>query len=182
MHRLTRQAAWERWLQAAGPWRGWCICPALALPRLEPGIQPKPVANSHAVEQLAAEIGEVAAREPSAILLDLDPAPGVLIASRVYARRQAHTVLVLPRWPYADAVLPADHLLGATLAEAPAQARAAEPKSVVFVLDADRSISVNRPTHDPRADNRYELSATDLPSLAALRRAAIGRVVKFSRA
>jgi hypothetical protein len=79
-------------------------------------------------------------------------------------------------------VLPADHLLGATLAEAPAQARAAEPKSVVFVLDADRSISVNRPTHDPRADNRYELSATDLPSLAALRRAAIGRVVKFSRA
>jgi hypothetical protein len=54
--------------------------------------------------------------------------------------------------------------------------------SVAFVLDAARTAAVDRPRGDRRADNRSRLLPSDLPGLATLRQAGIGRIIKISRA
>jgi hypothetical protein len=51
---------------------------------------------------------------------------------------------------------------------------------VVFVLDAEREVSIRRPRGDPRADNRYALAIGDLPNLATLRAAGIQRLIKVT--
>jgi hypothetical protein len=115
----------------------------------------------------------------AAVLLDLEPLLGVRIAAAVSRQQLAHVVLVLPRWPHADAVLPA-HDLVAGLVQTSRYLR--EPNvtsNVVFVLDADRQTSTRRPATDGRVDNRYSLAAGDLPDLATLRRAGIRRVIRL---
>jgi hypothetical protein len=78
-------------------------------------------------------------------------------------------------------VLPVDGLVDALITESRSLTRDRELPNVVFVLDAERSKNIpSRSASDPRADNRYRLSASDLPPLAALRARGIGRVIKIS--
>ena len=118
----------------------------------------------------------------AAVVLDIVPTLSVRLAAEVSRRRLAHVVLVLPRWPHAAAVLPVGYVLG-TLVETARWLAVPEPgaTSVVFVLDGERQTSVVRPAADRRVDNRYALSAADLPSLRHLREAGITRVIRVTR-
>jgi hypothetical protein len=55
-----------------------------------------------------------------------------------------------------------------------------ETSNVVFVLDGDRRHSITRGFDDARVDNRYPMTAADLPSLRVLRAAGIQRVIKVA--
>ena len=91
----------------------------------------------------------------------------------------ANAVLLLPRWPYAQAVLPVDGLLGGLVGEAP-RLQPGDLPNVVFVLDAERRRAIpGRANNDPCTDNRYRLMVGDLPNLKALRARGIGKVVKL---
>jgi hypothetical protein len=118
---------------------------------------------------------------PTALVLDLDPVVGVRLAADLSARRLADVVLVLPRWPHAEAVLPIDQLTGALVEESKRLEASAAAPHVVFVLDGDRTRAIRRSAADPRVDNRYDLAAGDLPNLAELRTAGIQCVVKVSQ-
>jgi hypothetical protein len=123
---------------------------------------------------------EAALRGGTAMVLDLEPVLGVRIAAEVSRQRLAHVVLVLPRWPHADAVLATDRLASTLIATAPQLSAGDARSNVVFVLDADREASIRRPPKDQRVDNRYALSVGDLPNLATLRAAGIQRLVKVT--
>jgi hypothetical protein len=115
--------------------------------------------------------------EPGGALcvLDLEPMLGVQLAARL--ADVAHPVLVLPRWPYAEAVLATGHLKAVLLDEA-RRLPSGEQRlsSVVFVLDALRSAPIRRRRADRRADNRYTLAVADLPDLRTLRQRGIRRI------
>src|SRR5579864_5129486 len=103
-----RLNAWRRWQAAAGPWRGYCICPALTVlestvseSTLSPPRPPSlPVPGRKGGDFLRLF------KEHTAVVVDLDPLVGVELAAEASQRRLAHVVLVLPRWPHANAVLP----------------------------------------------------------------------------
>jgi hypothetical protein len=116
------------------------------------------------------------------ILADLAPALGVSLAAQLYARQLARPLLVLPRWPYARAVLPVAELLYALIELAPRR-NALQVGHVCVIIDAERERPIpHRSPRDPRADNRYHLLRYDLPNLAALRERGIRRIVKVARA
>ncbi len=118
--------------------------------------------------------------DPTALIIDLDPVLGVHLAAALNRRRPVAVVIVLPRWPHPEAVLPTDDLI-ATLIEESKRVRACESAAhVIFVLDGERSRSVRRPTTDTRIDNRYDLAVADLPDLRQLQAAGIERIVKLS--
>jgi hypothetical protein len=168
----TVVAAWRRWQQAAGPWRGWAVCPALQLARSFAATPPP--ARTVVLEDLFSLNG-------TAVVADLEPLVGVALAAEASFRGLAHAVLVLPRWPHADAVLPVEPLT-ATLVSASRRLRQLNSSNVLFVLDGERRKSIApRPRRDPRVDNRYDIAAADLPDLKTLRRAGIQRVVRISR-
>jgi hypothetical protein len=179
---VSREVAWDRWQAAAGPWRGWAVCHALAAPDVD-SVRPQRAPTPPAAERLANELAEqLSHADASAVLLDLNPLVGVPVASSLNRSGLAHAVLVLPRWPYAEAVLSVDALLSSLMTESDYLSKRDGVASVVFVLDAERGTSIVRPTRDRRADNRYRISAADLPNLARLRAAGIRRVVKISHA
>ena len=115
-------------------------------------------------------------------LLELDPLLGVQTAARLTAL--AHPVLVLPRWPYAQAVLPTARLTATLVSESHRLPVAHERRlNVVIVIDAERGRSIpNRPLGDPRADNRHTLTTFELPDLRALRSRGIARIHRCVRA
>ena len=87
-------------------------------------------------------------------------------------------MLLLPRWPYQQAILPVDELLQ-TLVSHATRLSAGDLANVAFVLDAERSRATpHRAARDQRADNRYRLTVADLPNLSALRARGITRIVK----
>ena len=119
------------------------------------------------------------AQGDTALVLDLEPTLGVRVAAQISQRRLAHVVLVLPRWPHPQAVLPPQALLAALLRTAEQlTGQDVQNSNVVFVLDGVRQRSVERATNDARVDNRYTLSPHDLPNLATLRAAGVRRLVK----
>ena len=179
MKQPAARRAWERWQLAAGPWQGWTVCPALLSPELEDVPRTRPALHRLA-QPLATRIAPLVERDGTLCVLDLEPELGVQVAARLASF--AHPVLVLPRWPYARAVLPVDRLLATILAEAqhlpPAPERHA---SVVFVVDAQRQTAIpRRPAADRRADNRYHLAAFDLPDLRTLRQRGIRRIERVA--
>jgi hypothetical protein len=178
----TTRRAWQRWQTAAGPWQGWSVCPALLAPGIEDVDVPRRSARDPAAAHLANALGPSLDQGGVVVLLDLEPVLGVHVAAALQQRRQANAVLVLPRWPYAEAVLPVDTLVGELVSRSKQLAPSAESlPNVSFVLDAERQRPVpHRSASDSRADNRYRLSVSDLPSLAALRAHGIRRVVKLS--
>jgi hypothetical protein len=213
-----RQRAWARWQAAAGPWRGWAICPALSMPTESPSrgaAQGAHIADLMPVQQpgdttaevdltdvprtggtaetmdltevprtggtaRVVDLTQVLRTEGTAVVLDLDPLVAIRSAADVSRLGLAHVVLVLPRWPHTSAVLPTDDL-AATLVQASNRlAAGAVSNNVVFVLDAEPHKPIRRPANDPRIDNRYPITATDLPNLATLRRGGVTRLVKVT--
>jgi hypothetical protein len=117
------------------------------------------------------------------VLLDLEPVVGIHVAARLNQLRLANAVLVLPRWPYQDAILPVEGLLHALITQSGQLPPEERMPNAVFVVDAGRSKPVRgRSKSDHCADNRYRLSVSDLPNLAALRKHGIRRVVHISSA
>jgi hypothetical protein len=174
----VRQRAWQRWQAAAGSWRGWSVCPALCSPDAD-DIAPRPLPCA-VVERLGLETA-AALRGPGTLLvIDLDPLEGIHVAASLNRLRLAHVVIVLPRWPYAEAVLPVDGLIHALVTESRRLVRDEALPNVAFVLDAERNRSIpHRSVTDRRADNRYCLGQADLPDLAALRARGIRRVLRL---
>jgi hypothetical protein len=169
--------AWDRWQAAAGPWQGWTVCPTLLAPEVET-VAPSVARARPTTQALVSRIGPLLT-DGTLCLIDLDPLLGIQVAARLAPL--AHPVLLLPRWPYARAVLPVDQLLGTLVAESRRLPRApARHGSVVFVLDARRNHALpgRRPT-DQRADNRYHLAAFDLPDLRTLRARGIRRIERI---
>jgi hypothetical protein len=171
----SARQAWLRWLAAAGPWRGWSICPTLLSPEVE-ALSPLPQPPADTAQRLAASL--LPLLEPGGVLclLDLDPILGVRTAARL--ADHAHPVLVLPRWPYAEAVLPCHALALILVSEARGLPR--QPNrlpNVVFVVDGARQQALaRRSQQDPRADNRHSLAIFELPDLATLRARGIRRI------
>jgi hypothetical protein len=178
MKLATARRAWQRWQDAAGPWRGWSVCPTLLSPELL-ALDPPPARRSPGARRLAIALGPVLESGNTLCLIDLVPESGVQVAARLAS--VAHPVLLLPRWPYARAVLPVDGLLATLLAESRRLPRSFERRSnVVFVVDGERARALpGRPVGDPRADNRHYLSAFDLPDLRTLRQRGIERIVRI---
>jgi hypothetical protein len=181
-----RPGVWARWQAAAGPWLGWSVCPSLLAPEadtIRPVAEQQVQATAKArasrlADQLAAALGE---NGGVLVLLDLEPVLGVHVAARLNHARVANAVLVLPRWPYRQAILPVDGLLHALVTQARQLSEETQLPNVVFVCDAARARPINnRPISDQRADNRYRLLASDLPNLAALRTRGIRRIEKIS--
>jgi hypothetical protein len=173
--------AWQCWQAAAGPWRGWSICPTLLSPGFEELADAPRPSPTTAVE-LAAALEAVLEPGGALCLLELDPVLGVQTAARLAGL--AHPVLVLPRWPYAQAILTTRRLAATLLAESKRLPRSAERRSnVVIVVDADRTRPVpDRRPGDPRADNRHTLSVFELPTLATLQARGIHRIHRIARA
>lgn len=186
--------AWARWQAAAGAWRGWAICPALTMPtdaaptdvaptdvaRTESGWSDVDVEMVELVELVEALASTTLAGAPTALAIDLDPVLGVHLAAALNQRALASVVLLLPRWPHADAVLPSGKLIWALVDASRHVRRCPSAQHVVFVLDGERSKSIVRPTIDSRIDNRYDLAVSDLPTLRQLRCAGVERIVKLS--
>jgi hypothetical protein len=174
---MSRLTAWKRWQAAAGPWRGWAICAALTMPTAV-GDDPSKTLSDPGVDLV--ELASSLSVDGTAVALDLEPVLGVRVAAEVSRQRLAHVVLVLPRWPHADAVLPTDALISTLMATLPRLSAAGVHSNVVFVLDGEREGSIQRPPGDQRVDNRYALAVGDLPNLATLRAAGIRRLIKVS--
>ncbi len=177
MRLSSARRAWERWQACAGPWAGWSVCPTLLSPELE-AVTPQSV-RSPLAPALARELAASLQAGGVLLVLDLEPVLGVRIAALLNEWRVAHGVLVLPRWPYARAVLPVDGLLHALVEQSHRLNHDRSLPNVAFVLDGERTCTVrNRSTSDERADNRYRLGPADLPSLASLRARDIHEVRK----
>src|SRR5258708_36205474 len=119
MRLSTTRRAWARWQLAAGPWQGWSVCPALLAPGaadITPRHAPRPAA-----ERIAASLKDTLQQYTggTAIVLDLEPVLAVHIAARVNELSLAHAVLLLPPWPYRQAILPADEVLDGLVHQAP---------------------------------------------------------------
>lgn len=170
---------WTRWLEAAGPWRGWSVCPTLLAPEaatVELREEPRPAAAD-----IAAQLGSELEGGGVCVVLDLEPLLGVHVAARLNQLALAHAVLVLPRWPYRRGILPVDGLLHGLVSAARTLKTSGHRPNVALVLDAERNRPVpSRPRNDARADNRYRLSVSDLPDLASLRARGIRRLLKMS--
>ena len=198
LSRLRRQAlaAYDAWQAAAGPWARW----TMFLPLLGPGLDELPTdlgrppqrrAIDALVQKLIAQLdpgGTRALRAPARVLaaaqprrsmvvLDLAPEVGLRVAADLARRGLARPLVLIGRWPYSQAILPAQPVVQTAVAEARGIAAAAGPHLVV-VLDAERSRPLpHRPARDRRADNRYVLVAEDFPEPAALVQAGIQRVL-----
>ena len=167
-------AAWRRWQAAAGPWRGYVVCPTLQVGKA-------PASPAVSLPRIA--LNDLFARDGTAVLADLDPIYGVALAAEASRSGVAYAVLVLQRWPHPRAVLPTEGLLAALVGASSVLTNGVHTPNVVFVLDGERRRSIAaRPAADPRVDNRYDVAATDLPDFATLRRAGIQRVVRLTRA
>jgi hypothetical protein len=156
------------------------VCPALVAPEtvhITPNRSWRPLA-----ENIVASLASNLDHGGTALILDLEPVMGVCVAARLNQLRLANAVLLLPRWPYQQAILPVDSLLHSLVSQA-TQLLVGDLPNVAFVLDAERTRAVpHRARYDQRADNRYRLTVADLPNLATLRARGIRRVVKLSSA
>jgi hypothetical protein len=177
----TARRAWDRWQACAGPWKLWSTCPALLAPGLDQ-VTPRRVERPSARE-LATNLAGSLQHGGVLVVLDLEPILGVHIAALLNEWRVANAVVLVPRWPYRQAILPVDGLVHALVGQARRLTREEHLPNVAFVLDAERSrLVARRSASDQRADNRYRLGASDLPNLAALRAHGIREVRKVSTA
>jgi hypothetical protein len=113
-------------------------------------------------------------------VVDLRGAASVAFGSEL-SRRARPSVAIVPtfnNWPADRELVPAEETLAAMIAMPP-RASAPGPQSTVpvFLLDAWRLAYKDQEVEESIVDNRYMLSAGDLPSPEALRSRGIGRVV-----
>lgn len=173
---------WECWLAAAGTWQGWSVCPLLLSPNLET-VEPRP--PSAWKLRMAAELTEKIQSDltgtGTCLLVDLDPAIGISIAGVLCARGVAQPLVLLPRWPYASAILDSAEPLWTLREAAPVGVAPIPSGNVCIVIDAQRQTGPTRQrTESTRVDNRYQLMPHDFPSLSDLRARDIRRIVRLS--
>lgn len=172
--------AHERWAAAAGPWRRWMMAAPLLAPFAWSRADVRSRHNTRA-RRVAAVLEEKARAAPTLLVLDLPPTLGAAAAALLAERGVAHPVLHLVRWPYPMAVLPTRPLLDVLLQLAEALPANLRAQSVAVVLDGERDLPASgRSALDRRVDNRYEISAEELPDVASLRAAGIARAVTAS--
>ena len=107
-------------------------------------------------------------RARTVVILDFPPEVGVPIAAELARAGHARPLLVIGRWPYAEAVLPARPLVDLTIAETRGL-RDLDAPHLVIVLDGDRAKDLpRRPASDARVDNRYEVVREDFPDASTL--------------
>lgn len=175
-------AAWRAWYEAAGDMRRWMLCLPLQGPGLqEVDLSPKlptrvarPPAAGFRLDDLVRPN-----RPPTLVVLDIPPLPAVRLVTSWAKAGVARPLLVLKRWPYAQAVLPAQPLVNALIQTAFFLPQASPtPGHVALVLDGERARSLpHRPAADPRADNRSLLYPEELPTAEALLGAGMTRVI-----
>jgi hypothetical protein len=151
-------------------------------PEIEP-IEPRPPSTS--TQRIAAELIDKIQPDltdpGTCLLVDLAPALGISIAGALYARGLAHPLVLLPRWPYASAILDAAEPLWALRQSVPPGAVNIPSRNVCIVIDAEHQRGAAAQTRDPkRVDNRYQLTPHDFPSLSDLRARDIRRIVRLS--
>lgn len=130
------------------------------------------------LHHLVAELRTLVAGPPTLLVLDTTPDLGVRAAAALARLGKCHPVLLLPRWPYTSAVLPAEPLLAALVSEAHTLPRRLVAASALLVLDGERQLPLpGRPPDDPRADNRFDVWPEDLPDVPALVGLGVSRVV-----
>ena len=88
---ITRRA-WSRWQAAAGPWKGWNVCPLLCVPGAD-DIEAQRADSPHAAA-LATELAPTLTHGGFLVLLDLEPNLGVQVAARLNGLRLANAVLL----------------------------------------------------------------------------------------
>jgi hypothetical protein len=178
--------AWERWRQAAGPWARFGQCLPLLGAGLDEiaqdgGTAPESAisaeaTNTETIAVVGAIEGVLRDGPTTLVVLDAAPVTGVLAARRLFAAGLARPLLILGRWPAADAVLPAQPLV-ATLIACARGLRDRPAPHVVLVLDGERQTPLpGRAPSDPSTDNRFELDPNDLPQPADLHFFQVARV------
>jgi hypothetical protein len=177
----TTRRAWHRWQACAGVWQGWTICPTLLAPEVEEVI-PR-VVRRPAARTLAATVADGLESGGVLVLLDLEPILGVHVAALLNQWHVANGVLVLPRWPYRQAILPGRRS---------GHALVGQTRRLTSRTPAERRVRPRRGTQPagaaalrpvtPRADNRYRLRSCRSARSGRPRARGIRQVRKLSAA
>jgi hypothetical protein len=133
-----------------------------------------------AAGRAAARVAQAGLPNDTLWIVDLRGAASVAFATGL-SRGSDRTISVIPtfnNWPADNELVPAEETLAAMVAMPP---RAIEPTGQVplpvFVLDSWRLAYKSEPIDGSVIDNRYMLSASDFPSVEALRSQGLSRVV-----
>jgi hypothetical protein len=112
-------------------------------------------------------------------MVDLRGAASVTFGATLSHRAQVPVapVLTFNNWPAENEVIPAEETLAALVAMPPRLPGPWEPAVPVFLLDAWRLAYREGEPPDGAVDNRYMLTAADLPDAATLRARGIQQVV-----
>ena len=180
----SHQQVAGRWqLPEESPWAPYQKMTLLsALDSQEQEVPLPDVARLEVVGQAqeAAALVASAGLPPDAMwVVDLRGAASVAFAATLkrQAREMVAPVLTFNNWPASDEVVPAEEALAALVSWHPGATETADNARPVFVLDSWRLAFRFDPVEDDTTDNRYMLSAGDLPDAAALRAQGITRVV-----
>lgn len=112
------------------------------------------------------------------VMLDLRGVESVMFASAMSASPQRIApVLTFNNWPAQNEVIPAEETLAALISAPPRMPAPGQRATPVFLLDAWRLAFKQDPIGKEQVDNRYLLTAADLPDAAKLRAEGISRVL-----
>jgi hypothetical protein len=138
------------------------------------------LADVQAARRAAAFASDAGLLPGTLFVIDLRGAASVAFGSEL-SHRSGQSVAVVPtfnNWPADDELVPAEETLAAMIAMPPRLMDAAAPAAVpVFLLDAWRLAYKDDEIDDSIVDNRYMLSASDLPSVEVLASQRIERVI-----
>lgn len=182
----ARSEALRRWmLPPANPWARYAKYTLLTALNEAPELAELPDFESLTVVQRARAAGERlggSGLPPDTLwVLDMRGAASVAFAAEVSSSLHGGAVSLVPvfnNWPAPAEVVPAEETLAALAAMSPDPAGAGDSGACpVFMLDAWRMAHRLDEPADDAYDNRYALSASDLPDVRALRANGIRRVL-----
>ncbi len=158
--------AYLAWTRAAGPfWQYVAAMPFLVHPSRHRAPLPLDAART-AIERSILPFFD-SARGRVALLLDLPPDLGLATTLAFHEERWL-VVPVMSRWPTERPALPVDSLLAQLIWLSAELRPPAEPRGIVFLLDAERQTLPHPDAVEHKFDNRYVYSTDDLPSARML--------------
>jgi hypothetical protein len=181
----ARDDALRRWqLPPSDPWAGYAKYTLLtALDASPQRVELPDVTSLDDVQRAVVAARQVAAEglpSDTMWIVDLRGAASVAFGATLSqaAREQVSLVPTFNNWPAEDELVPAEETLSALATMAPRLPdEAAGPSRPVFLLDAWRLAYRFDDPGDDTYDNRYILSASDLPDVETLRAHGIRRVL-----
>jgi len=188
-HRLelpARADALRRWmLPPADPWASYAKYTLLTALSEAPQVADLPDVESLGEVRRACVAGARVAAwglPPDTIwVVDMRGAASVAFGTELSSLAHAGAVSLVPtfnNWPARDEIVPAEETLAALATRSPPLPDfAGQATQPVFLLDAWRMAHRHDQPSDEAYDNRYALSAGDLPDAAALRARGIRRAV-----